>query len=67
MEPLIVLIMIDFITRLSYLRNERHIAYKISPLTLFVGGISIVRLMGSFPNMFVNIDKSVFLNIEGIT
>ena len=52
-EPIVTLIISDFVVRLSNLRNERHISQKLSNLIWFISFISITRLAMSLPDLFV--------------
>jgi hypothetical protein len=67
LEPCFTLILTDFIIRVCTIRNERHISQKLEPLRILITVMSITRLIVAIPDLFINIDKSVLLKIEGLT
>ena len=66
-EPIVTLIISDFVVRLSNLRNERHISQKLSNLTWFISFIAITRFAMSLPDLFVYAERSVFIHEAGMT
>ncbi|TNV76069.1 hypothetical protein FGO68_gene16119 [Halteria grandinella] len=72
-EPLFALVMSDFVTRLSILRNERQIATKLQPLNLFLGGIALLRFTSAIPELLQIGGKrsleeaTILIRVEGMT
>ena len=64
-EPLFALILVDFIERLSSLRNEKHISTKIKPLAYFIGAACLLRLASLIPDLFYSTERAVLITYEG--
>lgn len=72
LEPVLVLTVSDFASRLCILRNERHIATKLQPLNTLLGGIALLRFTFAIPDLLQLSGKSLeestmLIKIEGMT